>query len=210
MQNIGFTNAILPGLRNIEPGKLKKVAEHYLTFFNTQPYMAPTILGVNLHLIEQGQEETAVKLNSSLSGSLAALGDTFFWATLKPLMSLLFLILVIGDQLWGLFLVLVLFNCMHLWTMTWGLVQGYRNGPDGALSLGRVLSVKLTKNIALIIPFLSGILLCLIINWKGIGAGYLQGFILFAACIPAIKFRLNPIWIVYGVFILSMIWTMVR
>jgi len=210
MQNIGFTNAILPGLKNTDPEQLKNVAEQYLTFFNTQPYMAPTILGVNLNLIEKGQGETAVKINSSLSGSLAALGDTFFWATLKPLMSLLFLILVICDRLWGLFLVLVLFNSMHIWTMTWGLIQGYRNGPDGALSLGRLLSVDLSKNIALMIPFLSGMLLCLIINWKGIGQGYLPGFALFAVCIPAAKLRLNPIWIVYGVFILSMIWTMVR
>lgn len=210
MQNIGFTNALLPGLKNTNPEKLTKIAERYLTFFNTQPYMAPTILGVNLNLIEQGQEETAIKLNSSLSGSLAALGDTFFWATLKPLMSLLFLIIIICDQLWGLFLVLVLYNSMHIWTMVWGFFQGYQNGPEGALSLGRLLSVDLSKNIALLIPFLSGMLLCLIINWKGIGQGYLPGFILFAACIPATKSRLNPIWIVYGVFILSMIWTMVR
>jgi mannose/fructose/N-acetylgalactosamine-specific phosphotransferase system component IID len=210
MQNIGFTNAILPGLKNTDPEKLSKVAEHYLTFFNTQPYMAPTILGVTLNLIEQGQEETAIKINPSLSGSLAALGDTFFWATLKPLMSLLFLIMVICDRLWGLFLVLVLYNSMHIWTMVWGFFQGYRNGPDGALSLGRTLSVDLSKNIALLIPFLSGMLLCLIINWKGIGQGYLAGFALFAAVIPATKLRLNPIWIVYGVFILSMIWAMVR
>ena len=210
MQNIGFTNAILPGLKHADPKNLTRAIKRCLTFFNTQPYMAPTILGVHLNLIEQGQEEMADKLNPSLSGSLAAIGDTFFWATLKPLMALLFLFTIVFHQLWGLFLVLALYNGIHLWTMIWGFIQGYNNGPSGALTIGRILSVDLSKLISLLIPFLSGVILCLIISWKEINHISLFGFVLFAACIPAIKLRINPIWIVYGVFILSMIWTMLR
>jgi mannose/fructose/N-acetylgalactosamine-specific phosphotransferase system component IID len=210
MQNIGFTNASIPGLRYVDPKNLTRAIKRCLTFFNTQPYMAPTIIGVHLNLIEQGQEEMAEKLNPSLSGSLAAIGDTFFWTTLKPLMSLLFLLALIFDQLWGLFLVLVLYNGVHLWTMIWGFVQGYKNGPSGALTIGRMLSVDLSKLISLMIPFLSGVILCLIINWKEINHGPLLGIIIFAACIPALKLRLNPLWIVYGVFALSMIWTMLQ
>ena len=210
MQNIGFTHAILPGLKHSDPANLQKNIEGYLRFFNTQPYMAPTIMGVHLHLIEQGKEELVEKLKTSLSGSLAAVGDTFFWATLKPLLALLLLLTVFVDQLWGLALALVLYNCVHLWVMAWGFAQGYRLGPSGALSIGRMLSVDLSKLIALMIPFLSGVILCLVSGRSGFSHGLLVGFLLFAACIPAIKLKLNPIWIVYGVFVLSVIWTILR
>jgi PTS system mannose-specific IID component len=210
MQNIGFTNAILPGLKHLDPKNITNAVRHYLAFFNTQPYMAPTILGVHLNLIEQKQGDMADKLNPSLSGSLAAIGDTFFWSTLKPLMSLLFLLIVIIDQFWGFFLVLIAYNGIHLWTMIWGFVQGYNKGPSGALAIGRMLSVDLSKLISLLIPFLSGVIFCLVIYWKDVPHSPLLGFSVFIICLTAIKLHFNSIWIVYGVFILSMIWTMVQ
>jgi mannose/fructose/N-acetylgalactosamine-specific phosphotransferase system component IID len=209
MQNIGFTNAILPGLKYVAPGNLPKIIKRYLTFFNTQPYMAPTIMGVYLNLHEQGKEEMVEKINTSLSGSLAAIGDTFFWATLKPLMALLFLLTMIMNQLWGLFFALILYNSVHLWAMIWGFFQGYRHGPTGALAMGHLLSVDISKLIALMIPFLSGVILCLVSDWSGTGHGLLMGLLLFIACIPPLKLQINPAWIVYGVFTLTVIWTMV-
>jgi mannose PTS system EIID component len=210
MQNIGFTHAILPGLKHSDPENLPNKVKNYLTFFNTQPYMAPTIMGVYLNLMEQGKEELAEKLKASLSGSLAAVGDTFFWATLKPLMALLFLLAFFLDQLWGLFLVLILYNSVHLWTMIWGFMQGYHHGPGGALSVGHLLSVDLSRIISLMIPFLSGAVLCLVSKWETPANGFLVGFLLFATCILWIKLKLNSLWIVYGVFMISMIWTMVK
>jgi PTS system mannose-specific IID component len=150
------------------------------------------------------------KINTSLTGSLAAIGDTFFWATLKPLMALIFLLSIMINQLWGLFIALTLYNCAHLWIMLWGFFQGYRYGSDGALAIGHLLSVDLSKLISLMIPFLSGMVLCLASYWTGIGHGLLTGLLLFVACILPLKLRINPTWIVYGVFTLTVIWNIVR
>ena len=210
MQNIGFTNAILPGFKYADPGNLPRIIKRYISFFNTQPYMAPTIIAVHLHFHELGKEEMVEKINTSLSGSLAAIGDTFFWATLKPLMGLIFLLSIMINQLWGLFIALTLYNCAHLWIMLWGFFQGYRYGSDGALAIGHLLSVDLSKLISLMIPFLCGMVLCVASYWSGIGHGLLTGLLLFVACILPLKLRINPTWIVYGVFTLTVIWTMVR
>jgi PTS system mannose-specific IID component len=172
--------------------------------------MAPTAIGVFLHLYEQGNDELVEKIRPSLTGSLAAIGDTFFWTTLKPLLALLLLISALTDQLWGLFIALVLFNSVHLWTMTWGFFLGYLKGPQGALSLGHMLSVDFSKNVSLLIPFLSGVILCLVPHWIDIDHGFIAGFFIFVTSIVLIKLRVNIFWLVYGVFTLSMLWTMLR
>jgi mannose/fructose/N-acetylgalactosamine-specific phosphotransferase system component IID len=208
MQNIGFTHAILPGLKHIIPGKIPDAIKHYIPFFNTQPYMAPTAIGVFLHLHGQGDEEMIEKIRPSLTGSLAAIGDTFFWTTLKPLLALFLLISAITDQLWGLFIALILFNSVHFWTMAWGFFLGYLQGPHGALSLGRMLSVDFSKNVSLLIPLLSGIIFCLVPRWIGIEHGLIAGIFIFVTSTVLIKLRVNIFWLVYGVFTLSMLWTM--
>lgn len=221
MQNIGFTHAILPGLKQIMPERIDEGVRRYLPFFNTQPYMAPTIIGVYLHLHEEGKEDMITKLSPVLSGTLAALGDTFFWATLKPILALLFLLCVFLDQLWGLVLALVVYNTAHLWVMAWGFIQGYRHGADGALSMGKILSIDVTRYISLAIPFLSGTVLGLAAVWfsldsefpailPGVDQGIGAGVILFLASVVLMKLRVGIFWLVYGVFTLSMIWTMLR
>lgn len=221
MQNIGFTHAILPGIKHVLPERVDEGVKRYLTFFNTQPYMAPTIIGVYLHLHEQGEEDMIAKIGPTLSNSLAALGDTFFWATMKPVLALLFMICIFMDQLWGLLLALVIFNTAHLWVMAWGFVQGYRHGADGALSLGKILSIDVARYLSLTIPLLSGFALGCAALWfrldkefsavlPGIDLAFAAAAIIFLTAVVLIKLRVNIFWLVYGVFTLSMIWTMLR
>jgi len=210
MQNIGFTYALLPGLKTIIPQRFTEVIHRYSAFFNTQPYMAPTAAGVFLHLHEQGEEELIERIKPSLSGSLAAIGDTFFWATLKPLLALSLLISVLTEQFWGLTVAVLLYNSVHLWTMSWGLLEGYKHGPEGAFSLGRILSVTLSKNLTLMIPFLCGALVILVSQRIGPGIDLIVGLVLFAASTVLIKLRVNIFWLVYGVFTLSMLWTILQ
>lgn len=218
MQNIGFTHAILPGIMHLAPGRVAEAIRRYLRFFNTQPYMAPTIIGVYLHLLEQGDEEAIGKLGPTLSGTLAALGDTLFWATLKPILALLLLLSVFLDQLWGLILALTIYNAAHLWVMAWGFRLGYLHGADGALSMGRMLSIDMTRYLSLAIPFLSGAMLGLAAVWFGraqecspIISGsctmLVAGVTLFVGSVALIKLRVGVLWLIYGVFAFSMILT---
>lgn len=207
MQNIGFTNAILPGLRIIIPEKLSGALSRYSMFFNTQPYMAPTAIGVFLHLHERGEEELIEKIKPSLSGSLAAIGDTFFWSTLKPLLALVLLLSALSGRMEGLFISIILFNSLHLWTIAWGFSHGYNHGPQGALAIGRILSIDLSRNISLLIPFLCGGLLCYLPLKVDSEHGLFIVLPLFAASVVLLKLRANIFWLVYGVFTLSVLWT---
>lgn len=211
MQNIGFAYAMLPGLKKIHRDKAGDSAAKYAGFFNTHPYMAPTIAGVFLKLEEQGQAEAAEKIKPALCGSLAAMGDTFFWATLKPITALLLLLAVLADQLWGMAIVLLLYNGMHLWVMTWGFSRGYRDGPDGALALGRMLSVDRIRHVALLVPLLAGMALASPAPWHPDRLGGLEASVLvFLGAAVAFRLKLGVFRIFYGVFALVLIWTMIK
>ncbi|MFA5654892.1 MAG: PTS system mannose/fructose/sorbose family transporter subunit IID [Desulfomonilia bacterium] len=211
MQNIGFVYAMLPGLKKVRPADAEKAAKKYLRFFNTHPYMAPAIGGVFLNIEERGDEAVVEKLRPGISGSLAALGDTFFWATLKPIIALLLLLALMGDNLWAMVLVLLLYNGIHLWAMTWGFARGYRNGPSGALELAGVLSIDRTKRIALAIPLLAGMVIAVLSLRHDTGLTLLgTNLLVFIAAAVAFRLKLGVLWIFYGVFILSLVWTIIK
>lgn len=210
MQNIGFVYAMLPGLKKVRPADAEKAAEKYARFFNTHPYMAPAIGGVFLNIEERGGEAVIEKLRPGISGSLAALGDTFFWATLKPIIALLLLLALMGDNVWAMVLVLLLYNGIHLWAMTWGFARGYRNGPAGALELAGVLSIGRTRRIALAIPLLAGMAIAVLSLRHDTGLTLGTNLLVFIAAAAAFRLKLGVLWIFYGVFILSLVWTIIK
>ncbi len=212
MQNIGFSYALLPGLtRPAEP----EDAPRLQPFFNTQPYMAPTILGVVLRLREQGREEASDQAIGSISGSLAAIGDTFFWATLKPIMALVCLIAVMAGQIWGVALALVFYNTCHLWVMIWGFSQGYRHGLDGALHMAQALSPARTRRLYTLVPLGAGMVFGLLLSWPllptgpALGVKLAMGLALFVLGSLAWGRGVPVLAVVYGVFTLILIGTMI-
>jgi PTS system mannose-specific IID component len=210
MQNVGFVYSMVPGLKALASDGLEKAAARYLRFFNTHPYMAPTIMGVLLNLEEAGETEKADKLKQTLSSALAAIGDTFFWATLKPIVALLILLAVMFDRVWAIAFVLVAYNAIHVWTMSWGFARGYRTGPDGALALGRILSVDRTGKLSYTIPLLAGAVLAALPRCPGFGQGLPVYVGVFLASIAVYRLKLGVFWIFYGVFTLTLIWTIIR
>ena len=210
MQNLGFTWSMLPGLKRIAGDSTGKAAGRYLRFFNTHPYMAPTIMGVLLNLEEQGDTGQADKLKQTLSSALAAIGDSFFWATLKPIAALLFLLAAMTGAAWAMALVLIAYNALHVWTMAWGFSRGYRSGPEGALAVGRVLSVGRAAKASYAIPLLAGMALASLSAWPGIGEGMPLAAGVFILSLAALRFKLGVFRLFYGVFALTLIWTIIR
>ena len=208
MQNEGFTFAIMPGLKAVHKQIPDETSKDYLKFFNTQPYMAPTIMGIDLNLEEQGKHALACSMQKPLGGSMAALGDTLFWSILKPILALLCLISILSDYLTGVIITIVLYNLVQLWVRIWGFHKGYTKGPEGVLDMGRLLSVSKTGFAAYIIPFLAGIALCL--------GGRLTTYtfplpiflMIFAVSLIALRAKMDIFKIFYGIFILILIWTM--
>ncbi|HYV45148.1 MAG TPA: PTS system mannose/fructose/sorbose family transporter subunit IID [Myxococcaceae bacterium] len=121
MQNLGLAYALFPALKALYPDPERQMAavRRHMAFFNTQPYMAAAILGgVIFHegRIARGEEgpEQVVAFKSALMGPLAALGDGFFWLSLRPAVGALCAALVPALGAWAALLFLVLYNVVHL------------------------------------------------------------------------------------------------
>lgn len=141
LQNLGFLFSIVPAIRRLYPaGKEKEEAiKRHLEFFNTHPFMANIVFGVVASLEERmAGDPGAVKaddiraLKAIMSGPLAALGDAFFWATLRPFSAVIAIALVLNmpDQ-WkiaGPLFFLLFFNVFALHIRLTGLLRGYRLG----------------------------------------------------------------------------------
>ncbi len=121
MQNLGMAYALYPALRALYPEgpALKAAVQRHLAFFNTHPYVAGAILGGALFhesRIAHGEEDASsvVAFKAALMGPLAALGDGFFWLSLKPAVGALSAGLVPLIGAWSVLLYLVLYNVVHL------------------------------------------------------------------------------------------------
>lgn len=125
MQNLGLAYALYPALRVLyrEPQAQMAAVRRHLIFFNTHPYVAAAIVGgVLFHeeRIARGEEtpERVTSFKAALMGPLAALGDGFFWLSLKPAVGAVCAALVplldgLGYGLLAPVLFLVLYNAVH-------------------------------------------------------------------------------------------------
>lgn len=84
MQALAYCYAMLPFLRQIhkqDPDGLNEAVRNHLQFFNTNPWIAPYVLGVNIGTeeIEKNNAKQAVAgIKTGLMGPLAGLGDSLF------------------------------------------------------------------------------------------------------------------------------------
>jgi mannose PTS system EIID component len=121
MQNLGLAYSLFPALEQLYPDKKEQEAavQRHLVFFNTHPYVAAAIVGGVLYheqRIARGEEppDKVVAFKAALMGPLAALGDGFFWLSLKPAVGAICAALVPVLHAWAVVLFLVLYNFVHL------------------------------------------------------------------------------------------------
>ncbi len=135
MQNLGLAYAVYPALEALypDPETRKAAVKRHLVFFNTHPYVAAAIVGgVLFHeeRIARGDEPESrvVGFKAALMGPLAALGDGFFWLSLKPAVGALGAALVPVIGAWAALVFLVLYNAVHLFVRARFFQVGYRLG----------------------------------------------------------------------------------
>lgn len=94
MQNLGCLFTLRPVLHRLYDGAERVEAERrHALFFNTHPYFAAICLGVVVRLEEDVKSGAFKKpemipvLKNRMSGPLAAVGDAFFWETVRPIMA---------------------------------------------------------------------------------------------------------------------------
>ncbi len=136
LQTLGLVYALEPALKELYPSPDEEQAalqRHLTTTFNTHPYVSAAIVGgilfheQRLASGEEGPEKVA-KFKANLMGPLAALGDGFFWLSLRPAVGALSAGLVPLISTWAVLVYLVLYNVVHLTArgrlFTIGLVYG--------------------------------------------------------------------------------------
>jgi mannose/fructose/N-acetylgalactosamine-specific phosphotransferase system component IID len=106
MQGPGFAFALVPILRRLYPEKprLAEALARHSAYVSTHPVLAGYVLGAAAGMEERRAAGAAVDparidaLKRALASPLAAMGDPFFWVTLRPLAGL---VGVLGIALFG-------------------------------------------------------------------------------------------------------------
>ena len=136
MQNVGFGYAMLPALERLHTGEaLRAATARHLEFFNSHPYMAGLILGASVRIeedIARGDclPERVQRFKTQMMGPLAAIGDSFFWTSLRPLGAMLAIAGVLNGWLWAPLAFIGLYNVCHLTLRAYGLFAGYRQAEN--------------------------------------------------------------------------------
>jgi PTS system mannose-specific IID component len=145
MQSLGLLYALYPALQELypEPAQLQQAARRHLAAFNTHPYVAAAIIGgVLFHerRIVDGEEppEQVTQFKRALMGPLAAMGDGFFWLSLKPACGALAVVTVPWLGAWSALLFLVLYNLVHLTARAYLFGLGMRRGDQMVQQLARL------------------------------------------------------------------------
>lgn len=131
MQNLGFFFMIWPALtrRALSASELASAGSRHLGNFNTHPYLAGLVVTTVIRHEESGGTDEAVEtLKRTLMSALGAVGDDFFWATLRPLAALIALPAAFAGLVWAPLIMLAVYNAPHLGIRAWGIRAGLENG----------------------------------------------------------------------------------
>jgi PTS system mannose-specific IID component len=211
MQNVGFAYCILPALTRLYQGEaLKQAMQRHLQFFNSHPYMANALLGATARLEEQVAEgrvqpEQVQSFKTCMMGPMAAIGDSFFFASLKPFAAALAIAGVFSGVSWAPLVFLLLYNLFHLSLRVYGLWAGYRMGERVFEKLYRIDLVQFSDRS----HYLAGLCLGVAAGLHGEKAGHsnaqlgqgLEPMLLTALVLiffQCIKRRMSLLGLLYG------------
>ena len=174
MQGLGFAAAIAPAIRDIYKDKdhVCVALKRHMVFYNAHPYMASPILGAVIKMEEdvkagiRGTDDIS-SFKESLMGPYGAIGDTFFWGSIRPLASILGVLSVLIWGLWGVGIFLVTYNIFHIWMRWSGLHKGCKLGESVVDYIKSLELIQWAARVRLFSTMLLGILL-LVAIFKGI------------------------------------------
>ncbi len=151
LQSVAFCCAFIPALKKLygnDPEEYSAALQRHLMFFNTQGIWGSVIHGIVLAMEEQRALGAPIDvaaitgIKAGLMGPFAGIGDTIDWATLMPLLHILFLPMSAnGNAMGGILPVFLLFAITftegHIYSYT-----GFRLGTRAALNLlqGRTIN----------------------------------------------------------------------
>ena len=146
MQTLGLLYALAPAWPHLYADETSRQAavRRHLTPFNTHPYAAAALVGGILHYElrlarGEGSADDITRFKSTLMGPLAALGDGFFWLSLRPATGAAGVALIPLLGIWAPLAFFVAYNLVHLAARGWLFVTGFR---DGSAVVARLRELK--------------------------------------------------------------------
>lgn len=138
MQGPGFFLMTWPTLRRRWEGDAAALARQgarHLRYFNSHPYFAGLIAATVLREEEAGRDALQTdELARTLMSALAAIGDEFFWAHLRPLAALAALPVALAGSACAPLVVLALYNVPHFGVRWWGAAAGLALGQEAIVA----------------------------------------------------------------------------
>ncbi|HXS10278.1 MAG TPA: PTS system mannose/fructose/sorbose family transporter subunit IID [Candidatus Krumholzibacteria bacterium] len=130
MQSLGFLGAVGSGAGRVTGDPAALLARHN-DHFNTNPNMAPMVIGGVLRIEEEGGRggpASVSRFKQACASALAAAGDVFFGGGLRPIALTLATLFAIYRFFPGLVAVFVLYNAALITVRYRGLSFGYARG----------------------------------------------------------------------------------
>lgn len=136
MQGIGFGWSLAPILKEIYPDheEYLEALKRESMFFNTTQALAPFIMGLTVSMEKENAENPEFDVNTingvkvGLMGPFAGIGDTFFYATLRVIITSLVIGLALNGNVMGPILYVLLYNIPNYLIRYFGCIYGYRLG----------------------------------------------------------------------------------
>ncbi|URL02444.1 PTS mannose transporter subunit IID [Avibacterium sp. 21-595] len=167
MQAMGFCVSMIPAIKRLYSKKEEQAdaLKRHLEFFNTQPWVASSIIGVTAAM-EQERANGATDIDDAaisgvkvgLMGPLAGVGDPIFWGTLRPVLAALGAGLAISGSLLGPLLFFIGINIFRALTRWYGFHYGYAKGTEIVQDMGGGRLQKLTQGASILGLFVMGAL----------------------------------------------------
>ncbi|MBL8914048.1 MAG: PTS system mannose/fructose/sorbose family transporter subunit IID [Archangium sp.] len=210
MQSLGLLYVLEPAWPRLYPDEnaRREAVKRHLSPFNTHPYAAAALVGgILFHEVKvargEGTVEDVVRFKQTLMGPLAALGDGFYWLSLRPAAGALSAVLVPVIGPWSALVFLALYNVVHLATRAWLFATGYREGAGVVARLATLRVPMWSTRLRSIAAACAAGIGVWFASWFGTlgGAGLAPGFVCLALGVlgvVALERKFPPLLLLYA------------
>ncbi|MBJ7618266.1 PTS system mannose/fructose/sorbose family transporter subunit IID [Weissella confusa] len=166
MQNVGWAFAMIPAIKKLYSSKEDRAAalKRHLEFFNTHPYVASPILGVEMALEEQRangadiDDETIQGVKVGMMGPLAGVGDPIWWGTVRLVLGAFAAGMAQGGSIMGPIIFFVVWNVLRMGFLWYTQDLGYKQGTNITQNLAGGAMQKITMGASILGMFIMGVL----------------------------------------------------
>lgn len=139
-------------------------------YFNTNPYMVTFILGMLLKEVRvNGKIGSYDKIYAS---ALAALGDTFFWHSLRPFVFFASLMVILINPVYVIVLYFLIFNTFNIVFRILGFYYGYNFGANVINFFNKIKFNRWSVIFDGLTVFLAGIILSTLVKYNALKKAY--------------------------------------